>query len=825
MTVLSPWEIAARAFESDAPRRWRSPGDLAKYLDPRTVQTPALDLIDAELVRMADEPDQDHRLIVTMAPQEGKSQRVAIATPTWWLCERPDDRVAVASYGQKLATRNGRSIRRLVTEHPELGLRVAADNGAANEWEIAGHDGGVLSVGIGGGFSGRPVDCVSGDTYIECERGRIPAAEAFTQGVRRILAFDHASGRAVWRDVEAARRIPGRRVVEVTTQSGRRLICTPDHRVYTGRGYIPAGSLRDGDTLLGVVAGNRVSMRPDVHDSQAGRAQGDPSRTVALLLAGVREARDSRITARSLLRVRKPDSEITGRLLLGRMPRSSGAAPQSDVPTVFSRVLPEAHQRNVLLPGVCQCGPLGTDGRHGQRSLRGRQELRQVVPVDAAADPRTRRAPVCGVRRVADVDVHQAGAGGGEVGSCGASRRPRHPEQSTGEPDHALPNVSHGAPQVEYDTVAMVRSRGDEEIPVYDFQVAGTHNFFGDGLLVHNCLIIDDPIKDRKEADSEVYRQAVWDWWTDVASARFGPVTRVVLILTRWHDDDLAGRLLAAEDGDLWRVVNIPAQADHNPAKGETDILGREPGEFMISARGRTQAQWERRKRTAGPRTWAALYQGDPSPAEGDTFKRDLWKRYTEPLWVVRDDGSRVVPDAGAVDLLMSWDMAFKDLDSSDYVVGQVWLRRGADAYLLDQVRGRFDFPETCRQFKLLVARWPQVVLKVVEDKANGPAVIASLRHQIPGIVPEEPDGSKEARAAAITPLLHAGNLWLPASTLAPWADELIEEAAAFPKGKNDDMVDSMSQAIKRLILDPLVDVDDDIDDDVMPQLGWAASY
>lgn len=495
--TLTAWEVAARHFEPDAPRRWRSPGDLAKYLDPRTVQTPALDLIDAELVRMADEPDQDHRVIITMAPQEGKSQRVATVTPTWWLCQRPDDRIAVASYGQTLATRNGRSIRRLVTEHPELGLRVAADNGAAHEWEIEGHDGGVLAVGIGGGFSGRPVD----------------------------------------------------------------------------------------------------------------------------------------------------------------------------------------------------------------------------------------------------------------------------------------------------------------------------------------LLVIDDPIKDRKEADSEVYRQAVWDWWTDVASARFGPVTRVVLILTRWHDDDLAGRLLAAEDGHLWRVVNIPAQSDHDPAKGEVDILGREPGEFMISARGRTQAQWERRKITAGPRTWAALYQGRPSPATGNTFKRDLWKRYDEPLWAVREDGSRVVPDAGAADLLMSWDMAFKDLDSSDYVVGQVWLRRGADAYLLDQIRGRWDFPETCRQFKMLVARWPQVVLKVVEDKANGPAVIASLRHQIPGIVPEEPDGSKPARAAAITPLQYAGNLWLPASALAPWADELIEEAAAFPKGKHDDQVDAMSQGVKRLILDPLIYIDDtDDDEDVMPRLGWAAA-
>ena len=145
---------------------------------------------------------------------------------------------------------------------------------------------------------------------------------------------------------------------------------------------------------------------------------------------------------------------------------------------------------------------------------------------------------------------------------------------------------------------------GDQTVDVYDFQVADTRNFFGNGLLVHNCLIIDDPIKDRKEADSKVYRDAVWDWWTDVAATRLAPGAQVVLVLTRWSDDDLAGRLVAAEDGDIWRVLNIPAQADHDPNKGETDPLGREPGEYMVSARKRTDKQWDAIKVRSGSRTW-----------------------------------------------------------------------------------------------------------------------------------------------------------------------------------------------------------------------------
>jgi hypothetical protein len=142
-------------------------------------------------------------------------------------------------------------------------------------------------------------------------------------------------------------------------------------------------------------------------------------------------------------------------------------------------------------------------------------------------------------------------------------------------------------------------------------------------------MVIDDPIKDRREADSETYRQAVWDWWTDVASTRLAPGAPVVLILTRWHEDDLAGRLLAAEDGHLWKVLRIPAQADHDPEKGETDPLGREPGEFLESARGRTAAQWEAIKTRVGSRTWNALYQGRPTSAEGNMFKRDHWASTT----------------------------------------------------------------------------------------------------------------------------------------------------------------------------------------------------
>lgn len=312
----------------------------------------------------------------------------------------------------------------------------------------------------------------------------------------------------------------------------------------------------------------------------------------------------------------------------------------------------------------------------------------------------------------------------------------------------------------------------------------------GSGLTGNpaDCVIIDDPHRDRKAADSEHQRDAVWEWWTDTVSTRLAPGAPVIVILTRWHQDDLAGRLLAAEDGHLWRVINIPAQAE------KSDPLGRAPGEYLTSARRdrhgrpRTDAQWDAIKTRVGTRTWTALYQGRPSPAAGGVLQRDWWSYWWQPP-----------PLNGRV--IQSWDMAFKGKPSSDFVVGQVWIQDGADLYLLDQVRGRWAFTETVAQVKQLRERWPMTTATLVEDKANGTAVIDQLRHTIPGLVPIEPEGGKLARTSAISPYVEAGNIHLPHPSRYPWVNDLIEEAAGFPNASHDDQVDALSQAVTWLLV------------------------
>jgi len=501
----SKWALVADQFdpESSGGSRWATPGALARATNPKTVQTPALDIIDAALVEAFNTPDS--RLIISMAPQEGKSVRVANDFPVWCLTRNPDLRIVTASYGQSLANRNGRAVRNRILNHPEIGLQIANDNGSVSEWTVAGHEGGMFSVGVGAGVTGRPAD----------------------------------------------------------------------------------------------------------------------------------------------------------------------------------------------------------------------------------------------------------------------------------------------------------------------------------------LLIIDDPIKDRKEADSELQRDTVWDWWTDAASARLAPGAPVVIILTRWHQDDLAGRLIERDPEAGWKVINIPAQADHRPERGEVDLLGREPGEYMVSARGRTWKQWEQRRKQAGARTWASLYQGRPSPDSGGVFPpEEQWERYSSPLWETSYDaeGKLVcrIPGIGRDDheLVQSWDLTFKDSKGSDYVVGQVWLRVGYTAYLLYQVRERLNFSATLRAIKEVSRMWPQAIAKFIEDKANGPAVINTLQQQVIGLIPIEPEGSKYARASAVSPLTESGNVVLPTAELVPGVTQLLEEAKNFPNSSHDDTIDAMSQALNRLLLRPILDdniIEDDVYD-IINEQGWSVS-
>lgn len=296
-----------------------------------------------------------------------------------------------------------------------------------------------------------------------------------------------------------------------------------------------------------------------------------------------------------------------------------------------------------------------------------------------------------------------------------------------------------------------------------------------------DILIIDDPVKDREAARSATIRNKTWDWYTSTAYTRLSPGGGVIIMATRWHCDDLIGRLLArmqSGEGETFQIVNFPAIA-------EEDEEFRKKGEALHPERF-TVADFQRIRENIGEMDFAALYQQHPLPEGGAMFK-EAWLQYYTPETKPRRFDA----------LVMSWDMTFKGTASSDFVVGQVWGRAGGNFYLLDQVRGQFDFVQTLDQFVHLSDKWPDVVRKLIEDKANGPAIITTLRDKISGIIPVTPKESKEARANSVTTLWEAHNVYLPDPKYWPWvAKEFLPELLSFPSSAHDDQVDAMTQAL-----------------------------
>lgn len=290
-----------------------------------------------------------------------------------------------------------------------------------------------------------------------------------------------------------------------------------------------------------------------------------------------------------------------------------------------------------------------------------------------------------------------------------------------------------------------------------------------------DILIIDDPIKNRQEANSETVRKKIYDWYSSTAYTRLSPIGGVIMMCTRWHLDDLIGKVLSDKNQKPFHVISYPAIAEHDePHRKQGEAL--HPERFSLEILNEI-------KSTLSTADWLSLYQQKPVPEGGAIFETSKIRYYDETSEPKRFD-----------QIVGSWDMTFKENKSSDFVVGQLWGRKGADFYLLDMVRDRMDFVKTLKVFINFANKHKNCNCWLVEDKANGTAIISTLKKHISGIIPITPKESKQERAYAITPYLEAGNIFFPKNQ--NFTKDLEEEMLQFPAGAHDDTVDSMTQAL-----------------------------
>lgn len=317
-----------------------------------------------------------------------------------------------------------------------------------------------------------------------------------------------------------------------------------------------------------------------------------------------------------------------------------------------------------------------------------------------------------------------------------------------------------------------------------------------------DLLIIDDPIKNSEEAMSPTVKEKIWKEWTNTFSTRLQNNSSVIVIATRWTTDDLSGRLLQQKAYD-WQEIKLPAIAAGIP-KGQTDIIGRHNGEALCPELHTLDALLAQKK-NLGTHAFNALYQQSPTIEGGNIFKRD-WIKYYVPdratmlrLKLTEND-VKIMP-RHLNETVTAWDATFKSKDNDDFVAGQTWSRRGAELYLRPGwCHKRLTFTQTLDAIRQQARMYPETGAKLVEDKANGPAILDVLQREIPGIVPVSPGAdSKEARAASVSPNFEAGQIYVPHPLWHPEVEDLIEEWCGFPNMPHDDQVDSMVYAVRRL--------------------------
>lgn len=327
-----------------------------------------------------------------------------------------------------------------------------------------------------------------------------------------------------------------------------------------------------------------------------------------------------------------------------------------------------------------------------------------------------------------------------------------------------------------------------------DWSLTNSSTYMAGGMLSGitgnraDGVVIDDPLKGRQAADSPTIRNTVWEEYKSSVRTRLKPNGFIVLIQTRWHEDDPSGRILpanwngqsgwvTAKDGERWYVICLQAQCER-----DDDPLGRKRGEWLWTE-WFTPEHWAQERVTQGERNWSALYQQRPTPSEGGMFKRTWVKRYGAP------------PAAGTI--IQSVDSGNKPGELNDPSVIGTWLVGENDWYLLHVWRQRVDYPTLKHTVKNLAVTWKPSGI-IIEDKASGTQLIQELRAttKLPVIAFDPtPHGDKTMRANDVSPLVEAGRVFLPEE--AEWLIDFESELFAFPLSGTKDQVDMLSQFLK----------------------------
>ena len=734
------------------------------------------------------------RLILTMPPRHGKSALVSKTFPAWFLGRNPTKEIISCSYNQALAMDFSRKVRGIMQDDDFMNIFPAAPldpkSQSAERWNTD-IGGGYVSAGVSTGITGRGCHCFPAGTMVSTPTGNVDIS--LLRDGDSITTCNILNGQVVVSKVRGKNERNSTRLIGIRTVSGKFIRVTPDHRFFIPTvGWVEAQYLQTGDslTLLNGFLPLQLVQKDDCSLASRSEESVPQGACNTDLLYGVQSQEPTQHLFEKMpyLWGSIPSYSVKGgEILQPEMPTSPQGVGGQGMSDLQQSISTQEPPYSVLQLGLCLRGAFRTDDGQEQPQLQRRAQLLQVVSPYETTDSR----PRSWVRHLPKYET-----------VSDTPYRPYTSEQRGGESNSAVQCLPPEPPPLLRDTISAIEVISGESHTVYDIGVEEHHCFFAEEILVHNCGLIDDPIKDRDSAESETVRESVKNWYSSTFYTRLAPGAGIVIVQTRWHEDDLAGWLIKTfeeakadaekngeaipDDVDQWEVINYPAIAVE-------DETYRKKGEALHEARYPLSAL-AKIKRTLIPRDWEALYMQRPTSDDGEYFTRNML-RYYDTMPLVED-----------MKIYAAWDLAISTSEHADYTCGFViGVDKSDNVYVLDRVYGRFTALQILDNMFAIQKKWRPEIVGIESGQIELTLEPFLIKRQleerltIPYRKLKTRGKDKATRARTVQGRMEQGRVFLPKSAL--WTQDLVNELLKFPLGLHDDQVDALAWVFNMLIL------------------------
>lgn len=683
------------------------------------------------------------------------SQLASIYFPAWALGKYPELKFILSTYGAELSEEVGMKTRDTISNEDYQSIfdetQLKADTKSKAKW-MTNKGGSYTAVGIGGAITGKGGNCFTGDTLVRTNKGLVTMEKIVSSHQSyNVLSYNYENKNVEWKRVLAGIKRPVSEIIEIRTSGGSTIRCTLDHKIYTkNRGYVRAVELSANDTLLRF--SEVQNMRNNISENN---------------LANKKFNKTWEKISSMFLQVQYWCKKNTKRFSMLSMWEKCKAI------KLYNKV---------LFNGLQEQTPLVINDGKGKLKLSAWERIR-CLPERILQITKTNFSKGRELLRALQINC----------ATYLPSRRSQSKEQCFGKLNNAMSKLSLDPSCIKSDTISSIIRTGKTAY-VYDIQVEDNHNFFALDILVSNCLIIDDPHKDRAEAESENARRVVWDYYRSTLYSRLEGLGAIIVIMQRWRQDDLVG-LLLEEDAKIkkenpemaenWEVIEFPAVAEQDEYDEKGNLLRKEG---MVLWESKYPMEFLQLIRQQSPYFWASQYQQNPILAETQEFKKDFFRYYDVEALVGKYLRYYTIIDP-----------AISQKASADNTVVLTIAKEvnGPNIYRIKEDAGKYTPAQTIdlifqhqNEYKSEV--WIETIayqaaLKfMIEEerrKRQQYFVLKELKSQT----------KKEERIRGLLGLYQAGVIWHRAVGDLDYEYELL----AFPRGRRDDRADTCAYLLQ----------------------------